>query len=116
MIFETSGSHRTRGQFACNGTLPGSVQASGACAAHWYRHQGTGGKTMLGKTCWAALTALLVIIQSPAQTTDGLITGTVTDPSGAAIAGAEVAVTNEGTGAVRSTLSGNDGIYLVPQL
>jgi hypothetical protein len=51
-----------------------------------------------------------------AQSTFGSITGIVTDPSGAIIPNAEVDVTNEGTGAVRSTNSGSTGVYNVPNL
>ena len=71
---------------------------------------------MVRKSCWLALFTLSFSIQSPAQTTDGLITGAITDPSGAAIAGAHVEVTNEGTGSIRTAASGTDGTYLVPQL
>src|SRR5215831_6635557 len=71
---------------------------------------------MVRQSCWAPVATLLLVILSPAQTTDGLITGTVTDSSGAAIAGAQVEVTNQGTGSVRSATSGGDGVYLVPQL
>jgi hypothetical protein len=71
---------------------------------------------MVRTICWLAIATLLSSIQSLAQTTDGLITGAITDPSGAAIAGASVEVANAGTGSIRRTTSGNDGTYLVPQL
>lgn len=45
------------------------------------------------------------------QTTASL-RGTVTDPSGAVIAGAKITLTNTGTGISRTTKSGNDGGYL----
>jgi hypothetical protein len=44
------------------------------------------------------------------------IYGTVTDPSGAAIAGAKVTVTNSATGQSRDTVSAVDGNYVVPDL
>lgn len=50
------------------------------------------------------------------QTTSGLITGTVTDSTGALVADAQVTVTNEGTGVKRTTGSGARGEYIVPQL
>jgi hypothetical protein len=50
------------------------------------------------------------------QTTNGLITGVVTDSSGAVVPGAEVGVTNPGTGLVRTASSGNDGSYQILQL
>ena len=40
--------------------------------------------------------------------------GTVTDPSGAAIAGAKVTVTNQSTEQSRDTVSALDGNYVVP--
>ena len=58
----------------------------------------------------------LFSICSLAQTTTGVMTGLVTDSSGAAVAGAQVNVTNQGTGVLRTTTSGANGIYLVPQL
>jgi hypothetical protein len=71
---------------------------------------------MIRKSCLLALAALLFAVHSPAQTTDGLITGTVTDPSGAAIAGAQLEIVNQGTGSARATTSGTDGSYVMPQL
>ncbi|MCL4523617.1 MAG: carboxypeptidase-like regulatory domain-containing protein, partial [Acidobacteria bacterium] len=44
------------------------------------------------------------------------LTGTVTDPSGAVVAGAQVALTNEATGAARTTKTESDGKFLFPQL
>ncbi|HET9742005.1 MAG TPA: carboxypeptidase regulatory-like domain-containing protein, partial [Terriglobales bacterium] len=51
-----------------------------------------------------------------AQKTSGSITGTVTDPTGAAIAGAAVTVTNTGTGAVHSAVTDGQGNYTFPDL
>ena len=50
---------------------------------------------------------------APAQTTLGTITGWVTDPSGAAIAGAAVAATNTGTGLAYRTVSNDAGNYVL---
>jgi Carboxypeptidase regulatory-like domain len=41
------------------------------------------------------------------------ITGTVYDPSGAAVPNAAISLTNPATGQVRQTVSNNDGIYLL---
>jgi len=59
-----------------------------------------------------ALAGLLLVVtpRSFAQTSASL-SGTVTDPSGGAIAGATVKVTNLETGAVQNTTSGQDGRY-----
>jgi len=44
------------------------------------------------------------------------IRGTIQDPSGAAVAGAEVKLTETATGAVRTATSGTDGSYTLPDL
>lgn len=51
-----------------------------------------------------------------AQTTNGSITGTITDPSGAAIGGVQIQVTNQGTGEQRTATSLDNGTYIIPQL
>ena len=51
-----------------------------------------------------------------AQTETGQITGTVTDPSGAAIPNAQVSVRSVGTSAVRSVTTSADGAYNVTNL
>src|ERR1700751_1586826 len=51
-----------------------------------------------------------------AQTFRGTILGSVTDPTGAVIAGAQVKVRNVGTGLERTTVSGSDGSYSVSEL
>lgn len=53
---------------------------------------------------------------STAQTTNGTITGTVTDPSGAAISGVQIQITNQETGEQRSATTLDTGTYTVPQL
>ena len=56
-------------------------------------------------------TALLV-----GQTFRGTILGSVTDPSGAFVAGATVKVRNLATGIERTTVTSGDGSYRVPEL
>ena len=56
-------------------------------------------------------TAMLV-----GQTFRGTILGTVTDPSGAVVAGATVKVKNVATGLERTTVTSGDGSYSVPEL
>lgn len=51
-----------------------------------------------------------------AQLTEGTIVGTVTDPSGAAVAGAKVTVKNLGTSISSETRSDSIGYYRVPHL
>jgi hypothetical protein len=58
--------------------------------------------------CFAAVT--------PAQTFRGGIQGTVTDPNGAVIPGAEVTITNPDTGLTRTTQTDDTGNYSVSEL
>lgn len=50
------------------------------------------------------------------QATTAQLTGRVSDPSGAALPGARVSVTNAATGAVRESLTNETGNYSVPML
>jgi len=52
----------------------------------------------------------------PAQTAAGRIIGTVSDPQGAAVAGAKVTVTNTATGAQWETTTNAEGAYQVLDL
>jgi outer membrane receptor protein involved in Fe transport len=60
--------------------------------------------------------ACLMVAALSAQETTGNISGVVTDPSEAAIAGATVKVTNTGTGAVRTTQTTEAGVFFVNNL
>ncbi len=51
-----------------------------------------------------------------AQANRASITGTVTDSSGAVVAGVEVTATNTGTNVPTKTVSNGDGIYVIPNL
>jgi hypothetical protein len=51
-----------------------------------------------------------------AQVNRASITGTITDPSGAPMPGVKVSARNLDTGVVTTTVSNNDGNYLVPNL
>src|ERR671924_1133668 len=48
------------------------------------------------------------------QTVQGVITGTVTDPTGAVVPNATVTITNVGTNISQSTTTGSDGSYRFP--
>ena len=65
--------------------------------------------------CIALLTLLSLSPISSAQDT-GYISGTVTDKSGAAVAGAEVTVKNTAGSVTRTTVTNSDGAYVVPGL
>src|ERR1700689_5119912 len=59
---------------------------------------------------------LLAAVSLSAQTFRGTILGTVTDASGAVVAGAKVTVKNEGTGLERTAQTSADGSYNLPEL
>jgi hypothetical protein len=48
-----------------------------------------------------------------AQNTTGLLTGSVSDPSGAVIPGATVVLKNEQSGDERKTITNNDGFFSI---
>jgi len=68
--------------------------------------------------CFALLPLIGLFVGSAAwaQIKSGTIVGTVTDPSGAAVAGATVSVVNENTNVATSTVSGESGEFTVPYL
>jgi hypothetical protein len=61
--------------------------------------------------------AMLSILAAAGKAqTSGEITGLVTDPSGAAVSGATVTVTNKATGAIRRAVTNSEGLYAFPAL
>ncbi len=69
---------------------------------------------------WNGAMALLMLVMLPAiaaaQTTLGSVAGTVVDQSGAVLPGATVTLANTGTGQVTTTVSGDAGAFLFPQV
>jgi hypothetical protein len=63
-----------------------------------------------------ACAATLGLFSVSAQTIPGRISGTVTDSSGAAVAGAHITVTNEATALKWKAVTDNGGFYLVTNL
>ena len=72
--------------------------------------------TILGFIKWAAALAVLCSICGRAQGPSGEITGTVTDSTGAVVAGATITVTNPATNTQRLVKTNSDGIYDLPAL
>lgn len=71
-------------------------------------------KTSISRFLWSAICALAILLAIPnawGQATTSL-RGTVTDPSGAAIAGATLTLVNPATGASRSATSEANGTYV----
>lgn len=62
------------------------------------------------------LATLFAMGMAYAQSTTGTLVGTVTDTSGAVVAGVKIRVTNSGTGNTWDTTTNNSGDYAVPNL
>ena len=60
--------------------------------------------------------ALLSASQARAQVAGATLSGTVTDPSGSAIVGAQVSILNRATGVERAVVTDSTGFYSVPNL
>jgi hypothetical protein len=66
--------------------------------------------------CPVLVIVLLSSVIVPAQTEDARIAGRVTDLSGAVIVGAECKIANLETNVSTSTITNQDGIYVIPDL
>ena len=64
----------------------------------------------------AVLSFLLGATMLWGQSTQGTLRGMVTDPAGAAVAGAKITLLDEATGATRAALSANEGEYVFSQV
>jgi hypothetical protein len=64
-----------------------------------------------GKIAGAFLLLLVCVVSAAAQVTTGNIAGTVTDPQGAAVAGAEVTLTDKGTGQSQTQQTSETGEF-----
>ena len=74
---------------------------------------------MKQRSFWILLTVfILLALLAPVygQKITGTISGTVTDPSGAVLAGATVTITNTETGLVRTAVTNGSGAYNAPDL
>lgn len=79
---------------------------------HTQVHQprGTGASSL--RTAFALLVAFCILgLSAQAQVLYGSLTGNVTDPQGAAVAGAQVEARNVNTGAVQQATTDSSGIY-----
>ncbi len=63
-----------------------------------------------------SIVLLLAGVQLLAQTETGQVTGTITDPSGAAVANARINLTSTGTGVARTVTSSGDGGFNITNL
>ena len=78
--------------------------------------EGKAARFVFGALFCLVLLVLAAPVAVNAQQYSGTITGTVTDPSGSAIAGAAVTATNTGTAASYSTTTSEQGVYSFAQL
>jgi len=78
------------------------------------RHSGR--MTAARRLLFSTLTLLLFSVSALAQSTAGRILGTLTDQSGAAVAGASVIITDVQRGATRTATTDESGAYAVPDL
>src|SRR5436853_7725113 len=72
---------------------------------------------MRPRTFAIVVVALLILASGGvvwSQTVQGVITGTITDPTGAVVPGATVTITNVGTNISQTTTTGSDGSYRFP--
>jgi hypothetical protein len=70
----------------------------------------------LRRLFYCSFILFLFVHSSAAQSPTGTISGIVTDPTGATIAGAEVIVVNDATRVQSSAKTNDEGIYVVPNL
>src|SRR5271169_839208 len=75
-----------------------------------------GRMTAASRLLFATFTLLLLAVSALAQTTAGRILGTVTDPSGASVAGASVVITDVQRGTSRALTTDDSGGYAAPDL
>jgi len=71
-------------------------------------------------TCFSAVLVVLLVVVSclsgQAQVAGASLSGTLKDPSGALVPGAQVAIENTATGVVRNVSTNADGLYTAPNL
>src|SRR5579871_1936066 len=72
--------------------------------------------SLVVRTLLLSLLMLAIPLAAHAQQYSGTITGTVTDPSGAAVAAASVTATNNGTGSAYKATTSDGGVYVFAQL
>src|SRR5437660_3401028 len=65
---------------------------------------------------WALIVGVVSVVPTGAQYTTASLGGTVRDPAGAVVPGAEVTVQNEDTGLARTVSTQADGTFLFPAL
>ncbi len=78
--------------------------------------QGFGRKGLTLAACAALLALTFGVAPAPAQTFKATLVGQVTDANNAAVPGANVTVTEQGTGRTQTVMTNSEGAYTVAQL
>src|SRR5713226_9163053 len=71
---------------------------------------------LISRIAMALLLFACAAVSANAQVQNGIFTGTVMDPSGAAVAGADVTIINIGTNATVTLKTNAEGLYRIPEL
>src|SRR5712692_7891171 len=71
---------------------------------------------LLSRVAILLLICAFAALSANAQVQNGIFTGTVTDPQGAAVAGADVVILNIGTNNTVTAKTNAEGLYRVPEL
>ena len=71
---------------------------------------------MKTRTIFTALMLSMLVSYALAQTSRGTVSGLVTDPTGAVVAGATVTLTNTATNVTRTTVTNEQGNYRIEAL
>src|ERR1051325_3662705 len=84
--------------------LPRTLRDKGVCIMRKpFQH--------LGKVAGAFFLALICVVSAAAQVTTGNVSGTVTDPQGAAVPGADVTLTDKNTGQSQTAQTSDTGEF-----
>jgi len=98
--------------FSVNKGNPGGFRSDAFLAPHGLTEFRCAGVEVL----LSALICLLLATSALGQSTFGTITGTVTDPSGAVVPGAQITITDQATGVAYHAKTGPDGVYALPDV
>jgi len=79
-------------------------------AAKWFNG------VLISRVAIVLLLCAFAALSANAQVQNGIFTGTVMDPQGAAVAGADVVITNIGTNAAVTLKTNAEGLYRIPEL
>ena len=71
---------------------------------------------LISRIAVALLFFAIAMVSANAQVQNGIFTGTVMDPSGAAVANADVSLTNLGTNETITAKTNTEGLYRIAEL